>query len=100
MTQDATFVASAGLRILDLGDETVVFDGLSWDAHLLNGAASAVLDLLLQAPRSEHDIADFLRDALRPSDQPEAAGHAQRLLAELVSLGLAHRLGEDPGAVR
>lgn len=78
----------------------VVFDDLSWDAHLLNGAASAVLDLLRQAPRSEQDIADFLCDALHPSEQPAAASHAQRLLAELVSLGLANRLGEDQGAVR
>jgi PqqD family protein of HPr-rel-A system len=100
LTQGARFVASRGLRILDLGDEAVVFDDRSWDAHLLNAAASAVLDLLLQAPHSAREIEDFLREALRPEEQSEASGHARRLLAELASLGLVCRAGEDPGAVR
>lgn len=96
----ARFVAREDLRILDLGDEAVVFDPLSWDAHLLNPAAVAVLDLLQRAPRSERDVEEFLRDGLRPDVRAEAAEHARRLLAELQSLGLARALEEDSGAVR
>lgn len=69
-------------------DEAVVFDPLSWDAHLLNPAAIAVLELLLEAPRSEDVIAAFLREALQPEEQPQASAHAQQLISELRALGL------------
>jgi PqqD family protein of HPr-rel-A system len=71
-------------------DEAVVFDPLSWDAHLLNPAAVAVLELLIEAPRSEFDVVDFLSKALQPDEQPKAPAHAQRLIGELHRLGLIH----------
>lgn len=81
-------VAVDGLLIRHFVDATVVFDPLSWDAHLLNPSAHAVLELLLEAPRSEDEIIEFLEEVLRVEDQPQAAAHGQRLIGELRSLGL------------
>ena len=90
---NARFVAVCSLRMRSFDDEAVVFDPLSWDAHLLNPAAIAVLELLLEAPRSEDDVVAFLADALKSEEQPQAAAHARRLIGELQSLGLV-RLAE------
>lgn len=100
MADPQRFIASEGLRVLDFGDDAVVFEPLSWDAHLLNPAARAVLDLLLQAPQSTADIEAFLREALLPQAQPDAGGHAERLLAELHGLGLARPADGGRGALR
>lgn len=82
------FAAVNNLRVHEFEDEAVVFDPLSWDAHLLNPAAIAVLELLLEAPRSEDEIDAFLREALQPEEQPQASAHTQRLISELQALGL------------
>jgi len=84
----ARFVAPDGLRVHTFDDEAVVFDPLSWDAHLLNPAALAVLELIQDAPRSIEDVAAFLADALEPAEQTAAPSHAKRLIDELRSLGL------------
>lgn len=71
-----------------LDDEAVVFEPLSWDAHVLNPAAHAVLDLLLEGARTEDEVAAFLAEALEPAERAAAHGHARRLLGELQSLRL------------
>ena len=88
----ARLTAVDDLRIKHFDDEAVVLDPLSWDAHLLNPAAIAVLELLLEAPRSEDDIAGFLDKALQPEERPHAKAHAHRLVGELQSLGLVRRV--------
>jgi PqqD family protein of HPr-rel-A system len=80
--------AVAGLRLRHFGDEAVVFDPVSWDAHLLNPAAIAVLELLLDSPHSEAEVVAFLANALHPDEQPHAAGHGKRLIEDLRSLAL------------
>ena len=87
----ARFAAIDHVRVLEFEDEAVVFNPLSWDAHLLNSAAIAVLELLLEAPRSQDEIAAFLREALQPEEQPQASAHAQRLITELQALGLVRQ---------
>lgn len=82
-----------GLRWLDFGDESVAFDPLSWDAHVLNASAAAVLELL-QEPRCIEDIAAFLSEALVESERGRAAAHARQLLDDLVGLGLVRELDE------
>lgn len=77
-----------GLRVRYFDDEAVVFDPLSWDAHLLNPAAMAVLEFLLEAPRPGSDIASLLEEALRPGEQAQADVHARRLIDHLLVLGL------------
>jgi PqqD family protein of HPr-rel-A system len=85
---EVRYAAVAGLTVRHLDDEAVVFDPLSWDAHVLNPAALAVLELLQARAQSETEIVSFLSDVLRVEDRPQAASHARRLIGELTSLGL------------
>jgi PqqD family protein of HPr-rel-A system len=89
-----------GLLIRRFDDEAIVFDSLSWDAHLLNPAAVAVLELILDAPKSETEIAEFLKTVLVQEEQSHAAAHARRLIGELQSLGLIRRTEASPSASR
>jgi PqqD family protein of HPr-rel-A system len=91
----ARFVAAKGLRVLNFEDESVVFNPTSWDAHLLNASAAAVLDLLAQGPRSVADVEVLLTEALLEAEQSDATGHAQRLLHEFEQLGLVRQLKEE-----
>jgi PqqD family protein of HPr-rel-A system len=79
------------LRLRHFEDEAVAFDPLSWDAHLLNPAALAVLELLMESPRSELEVAAFLEKALIAGERERANDHATRLIQELLSLGLVRR---------
>jgi len=88
-----------GLRVAAFGAEAVVFDPLSWNAHLLNPAAWAVLELLLDSPRSAGQIAAFLERVLRPEEGTSARLHARHLIDELVALGLVRPVGEGALAV-
>jgi PqqD family protein of HPr-rel-A system len=94
------FAATAGLRVHDFGDLCAVFDPLSWDAHLLNPAAIAVIDRLAEHPHTVLEVEAFLAEALRPQERGLAHDHAQGLLAELSSLGLIHPLDEPDRALR
>lgn len=82
------FAAVPGIRSFDFGDEWVVFNPLSWDAHLLNPAAAVVLDLLDGEALDADAIAATLREVLVESEQAAAAEHAQRLIGDLLGLGL------------
>lgn len=84
----ARFTAVPGIRSFDFGDEWVVFNPLSWDAHLLNPAAAVVLELLDGEGQTADEIAATLREVLVESEQAAAAEHAQRLIGELLGLGL------------
>jgi PqqD family protein of HPr-rel-A system len=86
------FAPADGLRLRHFEDEAVVFDPLSWDAHLLNPAAIAVLELLQAAPQSEDEVIAFLAEVLQPEEQRQAASHGKRLLDELQALGLVHAI--------
>jgi PqqD family protein of HPr-rel-A system len=94
------YAAAGGLRIHDFGDECVAFDPLSWDAHLLNPSATAVLDLLSEGPYTEMQVEMFLADALLPDERNQARDHTRRLIDELMSLGLIHPISGQEGAVR
>lgn len=94
------YTAAEGIRVLDFGDESVVFNPLSWDAHLLNAAAAGILDLLGEGPRSASELEIILREVLLESERPQAALHAQRLLQELAQLGLVRLWREDAVAGR
>jgi PqqD family protein of HPr-rel-A system len=94
------FACTAGLRVHDFGDLCAVFDPLSWDAHLLNPAAVAVIDLLAETPHSVLEVEAFLTQALHPEERGMAHNHAQALLAELSSLGLIRPLDEPDRALR
>lgn len=88
------YVAANGIRVLKFEDESIVFNPTSWDAHLLNSAAIAVLDELAHGPLTVGEVEWLLSEALLDSEQAEAAVHARRLLHEFEELGLARRLEE------
>lgn len=89
------YVAVDGIRALDFGEEWIVFNPLSWDAHLLNASAAIVLELLGSAAQSEQEIEAYLRNVLVDTEQGAAAQHARRLLGELVQLGLVRPIAGD-----
>jgi len=89
------YAAIEGIRAFDFGDECIVFNPLSWDAHLLNPAAVAVLDLLGGNAQTRDDVAAYLRDLLVESEQADAAHHSERLLDELAQLGLVRTVADD-----
>jgi PqqD family protein of HPr-rel-A system len=76
------------LRRATYDDEMVVFNPAAWTTHLLNAAATLVLEALIESPRSAEDIEALLREALDPAEAPDAHTHAARVLRELSSLGL------------
>ena len=86
-------VAVEGLLTRRFDDESVIFSPLSWDAHLLNPAAAAVLELLQEKPRSETEVIEFLAEVLRSEERPRAADHSKQLIRELLSLGLIQAHG-------
>jgi PqqD family protein of HPr-rel-A system len=89
------FAATDGIRVLNFEDESIVFNPTSWDAHLLNAAAAAVLESLADGPRSVGEIEVLLREALRETEQADATEHARRLLHEFEQLGLVHSVMEE-----
>ena len=89
------YAAIEGIRAFDFGDECIVFNPLSWDAHLLNPAAAAVLELLAGGAQTPGEVEAYLHDLLVESEQPGAAEHARRLLEQLAQLGLVHPLATD-----
>lgn len=97
---DCRYRAAADVRVLDFEDEFVVFNPLSWDAHLLNAAAAAVLDLLAEAPHTEDDVAVLLKEMLLDGERDAAPEHARQLLDELIRLGLVRAVDEERVALR
>lgn len=89
------FAATDGIRVLNFEDESIVFNPISWDAHLLNAAAAAVLELLTEAPRSVGDVETLFRDTLCDAEHSEAFEHARCLLHEFEQLGLVRHLKEN-----
>jgi PqqD family protein of HPr-rel-A system len=88
------YAAVEGIRALDFGEECVVFNPLSWDAHLLNGAAAAVLELLTGGAQTEEEVAAYLAELLVESERSEALPHGQHLLHELAQLGLVRTVDD------
>jgi PqqD family protein of HPr-rel-A system len=82
------FQAVEGIRLLDFGEESIVLNPRSWDAHLINAAAGEILARLMAVPHSAREVEEFLYEVLLDSEKPRAAEHARRLLVEMTQLGL------------
>ena len=85
----------AGPRFV-FDDELVVFNPLSWDVHVLNPAAAAVYEFLLEASAGRAEIESLLEELLVDSERGAAAEHAQSVIGDLKSLGLL--ADDEPGA--
>ena len=82
------FALTGPLKSVELDDGSAVFNPVSWDTHLLNSAATAVLQFIRDAPRTENEVALLLEELLEAGSRPEAASHANAVLDELQRLGL------------
>lgn len=82
------FAATPGLKLRVLGDDVVVFHPVSWDAHILNQAASITLEACLGSAVSVDQVATELVEYLDEGSRPDASEHAARILGELEHLGL------------
>lgn len=88
-------VDPSGIRIRRFGDEALVFNPLTWETHLLNGAAVRVLDALSAGLRTEASIARDVWGLEGGPDRPDSArGEIGQFLEELGSLGLAEPVSE------
>jgi PqqD family protein of HPr-rel-A system len=87
------FVPVASIRRIDFDGEVVLFNPLSWETHLLNEAAAAVLDLLHDAPCGTDDVSEFLAGVLEQSERQSCHEHASAVLRDLASLGLIREEG-------
>jgi PqqD family protein of HPr-rel-A system len=88
------FLATDGIRFLHFEDESIVFNPTSWDAHFLNAAAAAILELLDQGPHSVEDVELLLGEVLHEAEQGAASDHALSLLHEFEQLGLVYLIRE------
>ncbi|WP_426101810.1 HPr-rel-A system PqqD family peptide chaperone [Massilia sp. TSP1-1-2] len=81
------------LRARRFGDETVLFNDLSGDTHLLGDSAMHLLGLLQTAPRSQQQeqLLDALCDVLGCARGPAVDADAGAVLAQLAALSLIER---------
>lgn len=70
-------------------DEAVVFNPHTWQTHVLNPAATLVIDQLRARPHDLHSLHEALAQELHPQDMEALnAENLAQLLAELESLRL------------
>lgn len=91
---DARYIAATGLKAIDYDEESVVFNGATWETHVLNAAAAEVLSMSAEAPRSLDEIARALTEWLDADEADNAPEHAERIVGELRALGLVAPLGD------
>lgn len=81
-------LAPAAARIEPVGSYVAVFNAASFETHLVNAAAAALLHAFAEAPRSAEQLADLLAELLGTEERGAAAVHVRDALARLESLGL------------
>lgn len=84
------FSACAGLRIVHLDDESVVFHPKTWSSHLLNASAAAVLEFVIERSRSRDEIETLLARLLDPAEQPSLLRHVDGVIENLRLIDLIH----------
>ena len=89
-------LAPSATRLETVGRHLIVFDELSWDTHVLNEAAGALLLSMAEAPRTMREVAALLADLLTESERPRADAYAQATVEQLRSLGLVIPAGSPP----
>ena len=77
-------------------DEIVVFNPLSWDVHVLNAAAAAVYEFLLEGRASPAEIESLLAELLVEEERGAAGDYARRVIGDLKGFGLVS--DDEPAA--
>ena len=91
-------LAPSATRLETVGRHLIVFDEASWDTHVLNAAAGAMLLSIAEAPRTVDELTALLEELLRESERPQAGAHARATLDQLHALGLIAPAGSPPGS--
>ena len=73
-------------------DETVVYNPLSGDTHLLDAATADILNMLRHAPLDHSGIMQALPSPWHDIAAPQIAPTVARLLSELDSLALIEQI--------
>ena len=81
-------LAPAVARIEPLGRQLVVFNSASYETHLFNEAAGALLQFIAETPRAPDELQELLAELLTDRERDEAQAHARAALEQLRSLGL------------
>jgi PqqD family protein of HPr-rel-A system len=89
MTRRFALAPAAG-RVAPIGDCVAVFNAASFETHVCNPAAGALLELIAEQPRSVDELAAHLAEWLAPEQRATAAAHAEAVLEQLRSLGLVN----------
>ena len=86
-------LAPAASRLEPIGQHLIVFDEVSWDTHVLNESAGALLLSIAEAPRTVSELESLLCDLLTESERPRAEAYARAAIDQLYCLGLVIRVG-------
>lgn len=81
-------LAPAASRFESVGEHLVVFNEISWDTHLLNEAAAALLLSMVKGPRTLDELTALLEEVLVDAERSKAGLHAVEAIEQLRSLGL------------
>lgn len=80
--------AGQHLRMLADDEETVVYNDLSGDTHLLSGIAASLLERLRQGPANSDSLAGLLASEWDLGAEIAPTELAEQLLSELAALSL------------
>ena len=81
-------LAPSARRLETVGRHLIVFDGSSWDTHVLNEAAGVLLRATAEAPRTVTELTVLLEDLLTEPERVHARANVQGTVEQLCSLGL------------
>lgn len=84
----ARFAVSPDVRVVWFEDEAVVFCPFSWETHLLNATAAAVLEFGSDTPFSEEEMGNALAEGLADAERGNALAFARAAIRELLELRL------------
>ncbi|MCU0949493.1 MAG: HPr-rel-A system PqqD family peptide chaperone [Burkholderiaceae bacterium] len=87
----SAYAAAAGLRLRELDDGALAFQPVSWEVHILNPAAAAILLSCQESPRDLDWIAGFIGELTGETDHAKLRRQCVDLLDELGRLGLVQR---------
>ena len=84
--------SSAETRFCRFESESLVFNPLSWETHLLNESAVQVVAALAETPQSVRDLVERMLEAgMAAQGELSVEDQLEGLLIELENLGIATR---------
>ncbi len=92
----ALYRALPNIAVIDYDEESVVFNALTWDTHVLNAAAAQVLAMCRDHGCTLAEVTEALQHCLHAQEARFASAHAMETLDALQSLGLINPVNTQP----